>query len=110
MFYVYLVCSELENKKLYKIGYTRRTVEKRIKEFKTGNSSEIYIIDSFRCKWGTKIEANLKRRYKNHNINGEWFDLPQSEVDSFIEVCQKIENNLNLISKENTYFLDKGDF
>jgi hypothetical protein len=110
MFHIYLVCSEINGQKLHKIGYTRRTVEQRIKEFKTGNASDIYIVDSFQSEWGTKIEAQLHRIYKHKKIGGEWFDLNDDEVKSFNENCQRIHNNLTLISKENTYFLDKGEF
>ena len=110
MFSIYLVCSEIEGKKLHKIGYTRRTPEKRIKEFKTGNASDIYLVDSFQSKWGTKIEAQLHKIYKSKKIVGEWFDLSNEELEQFQKHCQRIHNNLNLISEQNTYFLDKGDF
>lgn len=61
MFNIYLICAEIDGKKLYKIGYTRRSIQERIREFKTGNASEFYIVDSFQSKWGTKIEARLHR-------------------------------------------------
>ena len=62
MINIYLICSEIEGKKLHKIGYTKRAIEKRIKEFKTGNASELYLVDSFQSKWGTKIEAQLSSK------------------------------------------------
>jgi hypothetical protein len=110
MFHIYLVCSEIGGQKLHKIGYTRRTIEKRIKEFKTGNASDIYLVDSFQSEWGTKIESQLHRIYKSKKIGGEWFDLSEDDIIDFSNHCQKIHDNLTLISKQNTYFLDKGDF
>jgi len=110
MFSVYLISSEINNRKLYKIGYTRRTPEKRISEFKTGNASDFEIVEVFQSKWGTKIEAMVHKIYKEKKIWGEWFQLDQSDINIFIENCQKIHDNLELISKKNTYFLDKGDF
>lgn len=110
MFHIYLVCSEINGQKLHKIGYTRRTIEQRIKEFKTGNASEIYVIDSFQSEWGTKIESQLHKIYKSKKIGGEWFDLSEEDITNFLIHCQKIHDNLTLISKENTYFLDKGEF
>jgi hypothetical protein len=107
---IYLVCSEIDGKKLHKIGYTRRSPEKRIKEFKTGNASDIYLVDSFKSEWGTKIESQLHKIYKSKKIGGEWFDLDDIEIESFRYNCNRIHNNLTLISKENTYFLDKGEF
>jgi hypothetical protein len=110
MFYIYLVCSEFGGKKLHKIGFTRRTPEIRIKEFKTGNASEIYLVESFQSKWGTKIEAQLHRFYKHKKVEGEWFDLDDNDVDGFLEKCQNMDRNLNIVAENNTYFLDKGDF
>lgn len=110
MFNIYLVCSEINGQKLHKIGYTRRPIEKRIREFKTGNASDIYLVDSFQSEWGTKIESQLHRIYKSKKIGGEWFDLTDDEIEKFQTNCQKIHDNLTLISKQNTYFLDKGDF
>ena len=110
MFSVYLISSEINNQKLYKIGYTRRTPEKRISEFKTGNASDFEIVEVFQSKWGTKIEAMIHKIYKQQKVWGEWFQLDQSDINIFYENCQKIHDNLELISKKNTYFLDKGDF
>jgi hypothetical protein len=65
MFNIYLICAEFEGRRLYKIGYTRREVSKRIKELKTGNGSDLYLINSFKSKWGTKIESQLHRTFKS---------------------------------------------
>lgn len=110
MFSVYLVCSEINGQKLHKIGYTRRDPKIRLKEFKTGNASEMWIVESFKSEWGTKIEAGLHRIFKPKKIDGEWFDLDEEDVKSFSHHCEKIHQNLTLISKENTYYIDKGDF
>ncbi len=110
MYNVYLICSEIEGKNLYKIGYTRREIEKRIKEFRTGNASEFYLVDSFQSKWGTKIEAQLHKFFKSKKIRGEWFDLSKEDIQKFKSYCESIHFNLDLISTNNTYYLDKGDF
>ena len=109
-FNIYLICAEINGEKLHKIGYTRRTVEQRIKEFKTGNASEFYIVESFRSEWGTKIESQLHRIYSHKKVKGEWFNLDQDDISTFINTCNIIHNNLKLISETNTYYLDKGDF
>ena len=110
MFSIYLVCSEIGGQKLHKIGFTRRTPEKRIKEFKTGNASEFYIIDSFRSQWGTKIESSLHRAFKSKKVRGEWFNLTDEDLLSFQERCQILHDNFELISNNNTYYLDRGSF
>ena len=110
MFNVYLICAEFDGKRLYKIGYTRRSVEKRIKEFKTGNGSDIYLIDSFKSKWGTKIESSLHRKYKENRISGEWFYLSDQDIKEFKHICELYHKNFEIISNENLYFLEKGKF
>lgn len=105
---VYLICAEFEGRRLYKIGYTRRSVEKRIKEFKTGNSSEFYIIESFRTKWAPKIEAVLHKVFIHRKINGEWFDLTDADISVFKKTCETYHSNLELIFTENLYYMDRG--
>ena len=100
---VYLISAEISGSKLHKIGYTRRSIDKRIKEFKTGNASEFFVIESFKSKWGTKIESELKRKFKIYNISGEWFNLPKYELDNFYKYCEDIHDRFDFLSKNN-YF------
>jgi hypothetical protein len=110
MFNIYLISSEVNGQLLHKIGYTRRSVEKRIKEFKTGNASEFLIVDSFQSKWGTKIESQLHRIFKPKKVSGEWFLLTDDDVKKFKEYCITTHDNFELISTQNTYYIDRGDF
>ncbi len=107
MYNVYLICSEINNEKIYKIGYTKRPIEKRLKEFKTGNGAEIYLVDSFTSKWGTKIERNLHKFYIGKKVSGEWFKLSDSDLKTFKDKCISIHENLNFIESNNTYYIDK---
>jgi hypothetical protein len=108
MYLVYLICAEFEGRRLYKIGYTRRPIEKRIKEIKTGNGSDIYLVDSFMSKWGTKIESQMHRTFILKKINGEWFDLDDNDIISFNKRCKQTHDMLELITTKNTYYLDTG--
>jgi hypothetical protein len=92
----------------YKIGYTKRSVEKRIKEFKTGNSNDFQIVSVFESNWATKIEANLHVRFKSKNIGGEWFSLSEQEVVNFYTECQKLHDIFDLLSKNNTWVINRG--
>ncbi len=105
---VYLICSEFEGRRLFKIGYTRREVSKRIKELRTGNGSELYIVNQFKSKWGTKIESQLHRMYKSKKVNGEWFDLTDDDVKSFLERCKSTHDMLELITTNNTWYMETG--
>lgn len=103
---VYLISAELNENILYKVGYTRREVSKRMKEFKTGNASNFEIVDTFKSKWASKVEAHIKRKFSIYNINGEWFDLPINEVIDFHNTCKLIHDNIEILSKNNTWVID----
>ena len=85
---VYLICAEIGNEKLYKIGYTKRDIEKRIKELKTGNAADFYLVNSFESKWGTKIESILHRSLRSKKVSGEWFLLDENDISSFSRIGQ----------------------
>jgi hypothetical protein len=105
--YVYLISSEINNEKLYKIGITRREVKKRLKELKTGNPANLKIVEIFESDYGTKIESQIHRLYSFKKIGGEWFELENEDIVNFISICKKIEHNLKLLSN-NTYIVDRG--
>ena len=107
MYNIYLISAEINGKKCYKIGYTKRTIQERIKEFKTGNASDFEIVNSFKTNWGSKIESLLHRSYKDKKVNGEWFDLSEQDLSEFTINCQKIHNNFALILAHNTYIMDR---
>jgi len=109
MIKIYLISAEIGGEKLHKIGYTKRTIEQRIKEFKTGNASEFYIVDSFESKWGTIVEAQLHKIFRDKKVNGEWFDLDDDDIMKFKKMCKQIDNNLEVVSQGN-YYLENGKF
>lgn len=104
---VYLIASGVDEKQ-YKIGYTKRPVEERIKEFKTGNSNDLEIISIFESKWAVKIESYLHRLFKSKRIKGEWFNLSNDDIKSFHECCEKTHNNIELLATKNSYIIDRG--
>ena len=64
MGWVYLI-GERENKGKYKIGSTRwKDVNNRLKQLQTGNSSELFIKDSFETSHPFKLEQMLHNRFK----------------------------------------------
>ena len=109
MYKVYLIMT-VEEKPRFKIGYTRKDVEQRIKQFKTGNSSDFQILDIFESKWGTKIEANLHRRFESKKIEGEWFYLTNEDISTFNKQCKDIHNMFEILNTQNTWIIDKGGF
>ena len=98
MYNVYLVSSTIEGDTCYKIGYSKRDPNKRIKEMKTGNASQLDLIDSFQSKWGTQIEAKLHRMFQDKKISGEWFRLNSNDISQFKKICEQTHERFELIS------------
>lgn len=107
MINIYLICCEYNDEKLYKIGFTKREISVRMKEFKTGNAGNLYLVDSFKSKWATTIESNFHRSLKYKKVSGEWFKLDNDDIITFKEKCQSIHDNLNFIEDNNLYFKEK---
>ena len=103
MYCVYLISSEIEGDICYKIGFTKRDPQVRIKEMKTGNASELRLVDSFQSKWGTQIESRLHKAFEHKKISGEWFKLTTDDIKKFKTICDLTHNNFELIS-DNYHF------
>ena len=50
----------------------------------------------------------LHRQYRQRKINGEWFDLSESDINEFKSSCQSIHNNFELLVNNNTYVIGRG--
>ena len=59
---VYLLKIVNDDKTLYKIGFTRGSIYKRMRELQTGCPYEIHMVDTYSTEYGTVIETTL------HNI------------------------------------------
>ena len=110
MYNVYLISSHHKNDIYYKIGWTKRSPQKRLKELKTGNSQELELIQVFESKWGPKIESSLHRHFKQSRCEGEWFKLSIEDVDNFQYLCRLNHNNFEVLSKENLWFQESKQF
>jgi hypothetical protein len=89
MGYVYLI-GEIENPGKYKIGSTRaKKIETRLKQLQTGNSSELYIKESFETEHPFKLEKMLHNHFKSSNLIGEWFELSEADTEAFKAICEE---------------------
>ena len=98
---VYLITDGL----FFKIGKTRKDVEKRLKELQTGNSSNLQLIDSIKVKNASKVESIMHRMYKHRQQINEWFDLIIDDVKKFKENCLMIDNNIELLNENKDNYL-----
>ena len=103
MGYVYLI-GETENPGKYKIGSTRaKKVDNRLKQLQTGNSSELYIKESFETDYPFKLEKMLHNHFKSSNLIGEWFELSENDTEAFKGIC---EDKISIIEslKNNPFY------
>ena len=108
MYNVYLISSSLEGDICYKIGYTKRNPNQRIREMNTGNASELEVVESFQSKWGTQIEAKLHRVFQEKKISGEWFRLTAYDISQFKKLCEQSHQSFELLSKDNSWFQESN--
>jgi len=99
---VYLISCGSDFKR-YKIGFTKRNIETRIKELRTGNSEDFKIVAIYESEFSKKIETILHRKYKMKKISGEWFNLTEDEVKCFQSECEELQKNLKFLIENNTW-------
>ena len=101
---IYLIESIRDYDTTYKIGYTRsKNAKNRIKALQTGNDGNLKIVHEFQTKHGIIIEKSLHNFYKHKNIKNEWFNLDIEDITNFINMCQKIEDNITTLKNHGNY-------
>ena len=102
MGYIYLLESSNEDGTIYKIGYTKNDVKKRIEKLQTGNPYEIKEVCNYKTKYNQRLEKAIHNRYNYCRLKGEWFKLELKDISSFINTCEQIENILDSL-KDNHF-------
>ena len=102
--FIYLI--ENVNDETVKIGFTKKNVERRLKQLLTGSSGDLVILKTFPIEFGQITERYLHRVYNCKNIRGEWFSLDIDDVQVIEELIKKFEDNLKfLIENENNFII-----
>lgn len=107
MGYVYLLfCVGIDGSEGYKIGITKRDINKRISELQTGNDSKIQLLKQYQSENYLKVEKWLHRKYNSFKTesNNEWFALQPEHVISFIKDCEEADNNINFLLNNNPFY------
>lgn len=103
MGYVYLICDSGHDN-MFKIGVTKQTLEKRLKQLQTGNGSEIFLVSYHETDYPYYIEKMLHQRFCVDRKVGEWFDLDNDKVLSFKNECDNLEKIIVEL-KDNPFFI-----
>jgi len=79
--------------KIYKIGFTKKSVESRVKQLQTGNHYKINIEFVYEAdNYISSIESRLHRDFTIDRVSGEWFELSQESVDKIPSLCDRYYN------------------
>lgn len=106
---IYLISAEIGEEKYYKIGITKRKVEQRIKDLKTGNPADFNIEKIYRTdKYANSIEKRLHSKFKSKKIDGEWFILEHEDIQKFESLCDQYYETFNMLQEDNTYIQDRN--
>jgi hypothetical protein len=107
MGYVYLLLEvDKDGNERHKIGITRNSVEKRIKQLQTGNSNKIQCLHSFQTEHFFKVEGWLHKKYgfQKTETKNEWFQLTNEQVASFMDDCTEIEKKVIYLLENNSFY------
>lgn len=88
----------------YKIGVTKRDIDKRIKQLQTGCPDEIVLVKKFECEHYRKVESWLHRQHGSKRVEGEWFILEDSDIQNFEVDCERIHTTVKLLIEDNPFF------
>jgi hypothetical protein len=110
MKYVYLV--NIEGTSVYKIGFTKQSPERRLKNLQTGNPYKMVLVDSYKSNIAPNIESVMHSYFKHKKNNpeeglkllGEWFMLDKSDIEAFKDTCQMIEGNLKALGDSTMFY------
>lgn len=97
---IYLVKIVNDDNSLYKIGFTKGSVHKRIKELQTGCPYEIHMVNTYNTEFGMIIERTLHNIFSDKKTYGEWFKLDLEDEMKFEELCNKYEEIQKILHKK----------
>lgn len=99
--FVYLIC---DNKnEVFKIGVTKKAIERRIKELQTGNATELFVTTYHETNYPYLIETMLHNRFNVNKVLNEWFSLSHENVVNFNKICNEMEDIIENL-KDNPFF------
>ena len=88
----------------YKIGISVNP-RKRLKQLQTGAGCQLELVDSHVCDNVHKVEKGLHFRYSFFHDFGECYNLPQSYLSEFHDICNTIDNNINILKNSSNDYV-----
>ena len=107
MGYIYLLLSvDINGNEFFKIGVTKRDINKRISELQTGNSDKIQLLNHYQSENFKKVEKMMHLKYSafKTEANNEWFSLQTEHVVSFLENCKEADQTISFLLENNPFY------
>lgn len=104
MGYIYLISTDSFGNRVYKIGRTRRAIDKRLNELRTSNANPLEVLYSFKTNWVNQLESRLHLHFKDKRMEGEWFLLDNEDIDKFPFLCKEYNDLYQMLFDENPFF------
>ena len=92
-----------ENTNLFKIGISKNP-KNRILTLQTGNANKIILIETFETKHGFNLETALHQDFYKDRLEGEWFELNENQIKTFLPLCKEKESLFDFMKKNNYYW------
>lgn len=83
--YIYFYQHENKYKNLVKIGKTKQTVKRRVKDQQTSAPDGLKVIGVIAVRDCAKAEAIIHKHFNKYHYNREWFRLSPS-IKSYIKI------------------------
>jgi uncharacterized Zn-finger protein len=77
-----------ENTNMFKIGYTKQSMYKRLSNLQTGCPLNLSVYKTVGCSDPVILENYLHRCFNDKKIRGEWFNITFEEVENLVEFLQ----------------------
>ena len=84
----------------YKIGFTKKPIESRIKSLHTSCSEDLEVIFEFKTNHKRKLETSLHNLFKHRHVKREFYDLSEEDKDKFINLCKSLESAYTALNEK----------
>lgn len=104
---VYLLMEvDVAGNERYKIGFSTKHPDTRVKALQTGNPNVITLVAFYETYNYQKLERWLHGKFGAHKTeaDNEWFALTNEQVGSFIDTCKEIDKTIKLLIEQNPFY------
>jgi hypothetical protein len=98
------ILEEMGDNLRYKIGFTKNSVESRVKPLRTGNSDDIMVIFEYETVNYKAVETMIHRLYFKQHHRLEWFTMTSEEIIQLKKDIKKADENIDFLKNNNHFY------